>query len=47
MDAGLGQQRFERDPIFLLVRGKLGDRAIDPVELFGGREPIDALRCRE
>ena len=25
MDAGVGQQRLERDPVFLLVRGEFGD----------------------
>ena len=33
MDAGLGEQRFERDPILLLLGGQVRHRAVNAVEL--------------
>ena len=44
VDAGFGKQRLERDPVFLLLRGQLGDRAVDAVELLGRREAVLARR---
>ena len=44
MDAGLGEQRFEPDPVLLLLVGQLGDEAVDAVELLGRRQPVLARR---
>ena len=44
VNAGFGEQRLERDPVFLLLRGQLGDGAVDAVELLGGRQPVLARR---
>ena len=42
VNAGLGQQRFERDPVLLLLGGKLGDGAVDAVELLDRGQSIHA-----
>ena len=44
VNAGFGEQCLERDPAFLLLRGQLGDGAVDAVELLGGRQPVLARR---
>ena len=44
MNAGLAEQRLERDPVLLLVRREVGHELVDAVELLGGRQPILARR---
>ena len=44
VDAGLGQQRLELDPAFLLLVGQLGNEAVDAVELLCRRQPVLARR---
>ena len=44
VDAGVGKERDERHPAFLLLGCQLHDRAVDAVELLGGRQAVLARR---
>jgi hypothetical protein len=44
MNAGLGQQRFELDPVLLLLGRQLGDGTVDLFELIDRGQSVDARR---